>query len=68
MLLPVLIISSLVHVYSISYMQNDPQYKRSIRGFSRFTLNKHRLVDFKPFIQKRYYSNRPKLEDKSFFE
>jgi hypothetical protein len=68
MLLPVLIISSLVHVFSISYMQNDPQYKRSIRGFNRFTLNKHRLVNFKPFIQKRYYSNQPKLEDKSFFE
>ena len=25
MLLPVLIISCLVHVYSISYMQNDPR-------------------------------------------
>ena len=31
MLIPVLIISSLVHVYSISYMSNDPQWGR-VRG------------------------------------
>ena len=27
MLIPVLIISSLVHIYSVSYMSSDPQIK-----------------------------------------
>ena len=30
MLLPVLIISSLVHVFSVSYMSNDPQLRQMI--------------------------------------
>jgi len=37
MLLPVLIISSLVHVYSISYMQNDPHNQRFFSYLSLFT-------------------------------
>lgn len=32
MLIPVLIISSLVHVYSLSYMQSDPQAPPRILG------------------------------------
>lgn len=67
MLIPVLIISSLVHIYSIGYMSNDP---RSINlvGFRRITLNKRRLGPFKSHSQKRYYSNRPRLEGKNFYE
>lgn len=67
MLIPVLIVSSLVHVYSIGYMSSDPRTKKSV-GFRRFTLNKHRLVTLKPFIQKRYYSDQPKLENNNFYE
>jgi len=39
MLIPVLIVSSLVHVYSIGYMQHDPQYKRFAGGLF-ITFNK----------------------------
>nr|WDZ67655.1 homing endonuclease [Leptographium wingfieldii] len=34
--------------------------------FSCITLNKHRLVVLKPFIQKRCYSNKPNLENPNF--
>jgi NADH:ubiquinone oxidoreductase subunit 4 (subunit M) len=37
MLIPVLIISSLVHVYSISYMSNDPHNQRFFSYLSLFT-------------------------------
>ena len=37
MLLPVLIISSLVHIYSISYMSNDPHVQRFFSYLSLFT-------------------------------
>lgn len=37
MLLPVLIISSLVHLYSISYMGNDPHNQRFFSYLSLFT-------------------------------
>ena len=37
MLLPVLIISSLVHIYSISYMSNDPHIQRFFSYLSLFT-------------------------------
>jgi NADH-ubiquinone oxidoreductase chain 5 len=37
MLLPVLIISSLVHIYSISYMSNDPHNQRFFSYLSLFT-------------------------------
>ena len=33
MLIPVLIVSSLVHVYSIGYMASDPHHKAFIGGF-----------------------------------
>ena len=39
MLLPVLIVSSLVHVYSIGYMASDPQHKAFIGGFLSFYMN-----------------------------
>jgi hypothetical protein len=69
MLIPVLIISSLVHIYSIGYMSNDPR-NINLDGFRRITLNKHRLGPFKYHNQKRYYSNsnRPMLEGKNFYE
>lgn len=37
MLIPVLIISSLVHIYSISYMGNDPHCQRFFSYLSLFT-------------------------------
>ena len=37
MLIPVLIISSLVHVYSVSYMSNDPHVQRFFSYLSLFT-------------------------------
>ena len=37
MLLPVLIISSLVHVFSVSYMSNDPHNQRFFAYLSLFT-------------------------------
>ena len=68
MLIPVLVISSLVHFYSIGYMKSDPRRITKLRGFSWYNLHKHKLVSFKPLIQKRYYSDIPKLENKRFFE
>jgi NADH-ubiquinone oxidoreductase chain 5 len=37
MLLPVLIVSSLVHIYSISYMSHDPHNPRFFSYLSLFT-------------------------------
>ena len=37
MLLPVLIVSSMVHVYSISYMSSDPHNQRFFSYLSMFT-------------------------------
>lgn len=37
MLIPVLIISSLVHIYSIGYMSNDPHQQRFFSYLSLFT-------------------------------
>lgn len=37
MLLPVLIVSSLVHLYSISYMAGDPHNQRFLSYLSMFT-------------------------------
>jgi len=37
MLIPVLIISSLVHVYSVGYMSNDPHHQRFFSYLSLFT-------------------------------
>jgi len=37
MLLPVLIVSSLVHLYSISYMSHDPHNQRFFSYLSLFT-------------------------------
>jgi NADH-ubiquinone oxidoreductase chain 5 len=37
MLIPVLIISSLVHIYSISYMSNDPHIQRFFSYLILFT-------------------------------
>jgi NADH-ubiquinone oxidoreductase chain 5 len=37
MLLPVLIVSSLVHIYSIGYMENDPHQQRFFSYLSMFT-------------------------------
>lgn len=37
MLLPVLIVSSIVHVYSISYMSTDPHNQRFFSYLSMFT-------------------------------
>lgn len=37
MLLPVLIVSSLVHIYSIGYMENDPHQQRFFAYLSMFT-------------------------------
>jgi len=67
MLIPVLIISSLVHIYSISYMSNDPQIK-IISSISCFNCKKKPRPALKPFTNKRYYSSIPKLENKNFFE
>ena len=37
MLIPVLIVSSLVHLYSINYMNGDPHLPRFMSYFSLFT-------------------------------
>jgi NADH-ubiquinone oxidoreductase chain 5 len=37
MLLPVLVVSSLVHIYSISYMSHDPHNQRFFSYLSLFT-------------------------------
>ena len=37
MLLPVLIVSALVHIYSISYMAEDPHNQRFFSYLSMFT-------------------------------
>ncbi|CAG8059118.1 unnamed protein product [Penicillium nalgiovense] len=37
MLIPVLIVSSLVHIYSISYMSHDPHNQRFFSYLSLFT-------------------------------
>jgi NADH-ubiquinone oxidoreductase chain 5 len=37
MLIPVLIVSSLVHIYSISYMSHDPHQQRFFSYLSLFT-------------------------------
>lgn len=37
MLLPVLIVSSMVHIYSISYMERDPHNQRFFSYLSMFT-------------------------------
>ena len=37
MLLPVLVVSSMVHVYSISYMSEDPHNQRFFSYLSMFT-------------------------------
>jgi len=37
MLLPVLVVSSMVHVYSISYMSSDPHNQRFFSYLSMFT-------------------------------
>ena len=66
MLIPVLIISSLVHIYSISYMSADPLTKNML-GICHLNFNKSRLA-IKPFIGKRYYSIISKTENKDFFD
>ena len=37
MLIPVLVISSLVHIYSIGYMSNDPHNQRFFSYLNLFT-------------------------------
>lgn len=71
MLIPVLIISSLVHIYSISYMGCDPQTEITL-GIRRFNYNKSAINLFRG---KRYYSSSSslgtdttKIENKDFFE
>jgi len=44
MLIPVLIISSLVHIYSVSYMSNDPHNQRFFSYLSLFTFMMIMLV------------------------
>ena len=63
MLIPVLIVSSLVHIYSIGYMNSDPQTtKVSLRGSSLISLHKRKQVrSSKPFVIKRCYSNQSPL-------
>lgn len=67
MLIPVLVISTLVHFYSIGYMNHDPQSKMDSLSSNPINLHKRKQV-YSSIFKKRYYSNGPKLEDKSFFE
>lgn len=67
MLIPVLIISSLVHIYSISYMNSDPLTRMGQLGSNPENLHKCRQVCSSK-SPKRYYSNSPEPEDKNFYE
>ena len=50
MLIPVLIISSLVHIYSISYMSNDPHNQRFFSYLSLFTFMMIILITANNFL------------------
>jgi NADH-ubiquinone oxidoreductase chain 5 len=50
MLIPVLIVSSLVHVYSIGYMSNDPHNQRFFSYLSLFTFMMIILVTANNFL------------------
>ncbi len=51
MLLMILLISCIVHIYSVSYMQNDPQRTRFISLLSLFTFFMLILVTANSFLQ-----------------
>lgn len=56
MLIPVLIISSLVHIYSISYMSNDPRgYVLGKRTYGDKLSNSGELLKLKVPSQVRKY-------------
>ncbi|RYE15882.1 MAG: hypothetical protein EOP34_01270 [Rickettsiales bacterium] len=50
MLIPVLIVSSLVHVYSIGYMSHDPHNQRFFSYLSLFTFMMIILVTSNNFL------------------